>query len=869
MTGARSNARSRFIARTLATACVIAAAALAAPSAAQTAGEGAPDLGFPSHSASLRARLAAALDAREPGFDPRTAHLLSDGRPRFTNRLLLEDSPYLRQHAHNPVDWHAWGPEALAAAAREDKPVFLSIGYSTCHWCHVMERESFDDLGIATLLGEGFVAIKVDREQRPDLDDVYMTAIQLTGRGGGWPLQAFLTPQGKPFFVTTYLPRDRFAEVLRAVARMWREDRAEIEVTAASLADAVREVAAARSEAVAIGAEAAARATAELLALEDAALGGLGGAPKFPREPELLFLLDAARRGESPEAAALAERALAAMARGGIFDQIGGGFHRYATDAAWRVPHFEKMLYNQAQLTRAYVAAYRLTGRASLRRAAEQTLEYVLREMTSAEGAFYSATDADSEGAEGRFFVWSPAELERELGPRDAAWAAEVFGVTAEGNFENGSTVLHLPRPLDDVARAAGLPLPAALARLDGVRERLRAARERREAPLRDDKVLTGWNAMMITALAEAHGALDAEPSGEGSSRSRAEAGGGHPGGSRRWLAAAERAADALWSTARRDAGRLWRVRLGDSASVPAMLEDYGCVAEAMLALYDATGDVRYLDRATATLDAMIEELWDDEAGGFFVAAAVPGDALIARPKSPRDGATPSGNSVALRALAMAYQRTGRTAYRDRADALIGAFSGWVARAPSDFPYLLLGRRELETGDTGTRRYAARGKVALAASARRRERSSGESSRAQPATAAPPELETSAAPLRVEIVLDIAPGWHVNSFAPFEEELVPTRVEIASAGASTGWTVSELAYPEPEEVRLGFQKAPLSVYTGRVVMTARLHQPAGAGAFVPLAVRLQACDDGVCLRPEEVVVRVAVAPLLRPATAAF
>ena len=636
-----------------------------------------------------------------------------------------------------------------------------------------MERESFDDLGIAALLAESFIAIKVDREERPDLDDIYMTAMQLTGRGGGWPLQSFLTPSGSPFFSTTYLPRDQFAELLRAVAQRWSSDRAELEVAAASLADAVREVAAAHTEAVAIGADAAARATADLIKLEDAVNGGLGKAPKFPAEPELLFLLDQAARGASADAARVAERALDAMARGGIFDQVGGGFHRYSTDAAWQVPHFEKMLYNQAQLARAYLAGYRLTGRLSFRRPAEQTLDYLLREMTSPEGGFYSATDADSDGAEGRFFVWAPADLERALGAGDAAWAAKVFGVTAEGNFEDGRTVLHLPQPLDVVARESAVPLAATLERLDRVRERLRVARAERNPPLRDDKVLTGWNGMTIMALAEGYAVL----------------------GDARWRAAAERAADLLWSTSRRGPGRLWRVRLDGVSSVEALLEDHACFAEGLLALYDATGEPRFLERAVEIIDGMIEQFWDAEAGGFFIGGPRV-EGVIARPKSPQDGAVPSANAVALRALAMAFQRTGEVRYRERADALLVAFSGLIQRSPSSFPYLMLGRVELESGDTGTRRYAARGKVG----------DRGGSAR-------PPASGPAARAARLEVTLDIAPGWHVNSSAPLDESLIATTVELLPT--SRGLGLDALAYPEPQKVRLGFQKAPLSVYTGR------------------------------------------------------
>jgi uncharacterized protein YyaL (SSP411 family) len=850
---------------------LVAALAAAALIAVASGAAEPPVLGFPHHPPELRARLAAALADRSGSYDPRTRHLGPDGRPRFTNRLLLEDSPYLRQHAHNPVDWSPWGAEALARAKREDKPVFLSIGYSTCHWCHVMERESFDELAIAELLNAGFVAIKVDREQRPDLDDIYMTAVQLSGRDGGWPLTAFLTPEGKPFFGTTYVPPERFAEMLRAVTRVWKEDRAEIETTAGALADAVREVSAGRAEAAEVGQEATSRAVAELLRLEDRVHGGIGGAPKFPHEPALLFLLDLAQRGQSAEAGAAAERALDAMARGGIHDQVAGGFHRYATDAQWRVPHFEKMLYNQAQLARAYVAGYRLTGRPSFRRAAATTLDAVLREMTSPEGGFYSATDADSEGEEGRFFVWSPQELERALGAEDARWAARVFGVDAAGNFEGGRTVLHLPEALDDVAREDGVPLEESLERLDAVRERLRSAREARPKPLRDDKVLTAWNAMTITALVEGHAALHparipasgatggpverARAAGGPGDRRRAsqERGAGGDAGDGRWLLAAERAAEHLWTTARRAPKRLWRVRLEGSSSVEALLEDHAFLAEALLTLYDATGERRWLERAVEVLEGMLEQFWDEEGGGFFLGAAAADAPLIARPKSPADGAVPSGNSAALRALAMAWQRTGDVAYRDRADALVRAFSGLIQRAPASFPYLLYGRSELLAGDTGPRSYAARGKVAArAAVARGRE--SGE--------------------LRLALDLDVAPGWHINSFAPLDESLVATRVEVAE---ETGWRLVDLESPEPQKVRLGFQKDPLSVYTGQlrldaIVAPAASGSPSsGSASVAPLAVdlRIQACDDSVCLRPEEVRVRAPVASLVRPAGAPF
>ena len=366
----------------------------------------------------LERRLGDALAALGPGHDARTAHVRADGTPRYTNRLILEDSPYLRQHAHNPVDWYSWDAEALDKAAREGKPVFLSIGYSSCHWCHVMERESFDDLQIAALLNESFVSIKVDRERRPDVDHVYMTALQLMVGHGGWPMSGFLTPEGKPFFGGTYFPKEVFAQLLDRGAQLWRTQPERLREVAERITVAVLRVTATHGRATSIDRDVIARAVDEIVAEFDPLAGGFGApaGPKFAREPALLLLLDfVSRWGHEPALDAVLAT-LRAMARGGIYDHVGGGFHRYSTDGQWRVPHFEKMLHNQAYLARIYATAYQLTGEPTYARVAAHTLDYVLRDMTSAQGAFYSATDADSEGAEGTFFVWTPAQLRASLG---------------------------------------------------------------------------------------------------------------------------------------------------------------------------------------------------------------------------------------------------------------------------------------------------------------------------------------------------------------------------------------------------------------------------------------------------------------------
>ena len=764
----------------------------------------------------LRQRLTTALVELGEGYEPRTHHLRDDGTPRWTNRLLFEDSPYLLQHAHNPVDWYPWGQEAFDKARAENKPIFLSIGYSTCHWCHVMERESFESEEVAAVMNELFVCIKVDRERRPDVDELYMTAVQMLNQRGGWPMSSFLTPTGEPFFGGTYYPSQQFVQLLQRAAATWRDQQAEVEESAHRLTEAVRAATAARGEARELAADVAETTVEQILSRYDAELGGFGRAPKFPHEPELLFLLGrAARGGETGERGASEDsrsslpamlHTLEAMARGGIYDQVGGGFHRYSTDAHWLVPHFEKMLYNQAHLARAYALAYRLTGSPFYHRIARQTLDYVKREMTSPDGAFYSATDADSEGEEGIFFVWTPEQLDSALGAEDAAFARRLWAVEPGGNFE-GHSILHLPVPTDELAATAGVDHDAFLSRVDTLRERLWQIREEREHPLRDDKILTAWNGMMITAFADA----------------------GRLFGSETDIETARRAADFLWRVAwSEDSKTLWRVRLGASASVTGLQEDYAYLAEALVALFDATAEPSWLERARAVADAMIEYFWDEEHGGFFMGAADADPNLIARPKSPGDGATPSGNSVAVRALAQLARRTGEPGYRDKAEATAAAFADSIQRLPLAYPYLLLGLSELESGGD-TLEYGAGGKLRVKA-----------------------ELEPLDGGYTLRLDLELAKGWHVNAHQIEGDELIPTALELGPRG---GLRIAIIDYPEGETVRLGFQDEPLKIYQGKTRIVARLEndtEPTSAPELplLDLRLRAQACDESHCLRPE-------------------
>ncbi|MEK7765160.1 MAG: thioredoxin domain-containing protein, partial [bacterium] len=501
----------------------------------------------------------------------------ADAAPRHTNRLAKEKSPYLLQHAHNPVDWYPWGPEALAKAQREDKPIFLSIGYSTCHWCHVMEKESFENEDIARVMNEHFVSIKVDREERPDLDHLYMTAVMAMTGQGGWPMSTFLTPDGRPFYGGTYFPPDDrygrpgFKRVLLTLADAWKNKRDDLLATAGELTRILHDV----SRSTTTGGGAALDASTLKTAFEslqdsfDERDGGFGGAPKFPRPHALTFLLRYHARAGEASALKMAEVTLDRMAGGGIHDQIGGGFHRYSTDEKWLVPHFEKMLYDQALLARAYLEAHQVTRtrRGGLQaaqeyaRVARRIFEYVMRDLTDSAGGFYSAEDADSEGVEGKFYVWTPAELERTLGPVDGKRAAKFFGVTQAGNFEHGWSILHLPKPVTGLDRAW----------LDGVSRKLLEARSTRIRPHRDDKVLASWNGLMISALAYGAQVLD-DP---------------------RYSAAAAKAAEFVLTKMRRPDGRLLRRYRAGEAAVPGFLDDYAFMALGLLDLYEATFDPR------------------------------------------------------------------------------------------------------------------------------------------------------------------------------------------------------------------------------------------------------------------------------------
>jgi hypothetical protein len=596
------------------------------------------------------------------------------------NRLIHETSPYLLQHAYNPVDWYPWGDEALRRAHEEDKPILLSVGYAACHWCHVMEHESFEDPETAAVMNEHFVNIKVDREERPDIDSIYMQAVIAMTQQGGWPMTVFLLPDGTPFFGGTYFPPDEkaaryrmpgFKQVLISVADYYRNQRDELTERGSMLLSHIDEQTRRSFGDAPLNSDMLDDALANLGQGFDRRNGGFGGSPKFPQPMTLEFLLRATLRTSSTQPLGMLELTLRKMARGGIYDQLGGGFHRYSVDERWLVPHFEKMLYDNAQLARLYLEAYQVTQEPFYRQIAEETLDYMLREMQHPQGGFYSTQDADSppyQGAhseEGVFFVWTPEEIREVLGA-DASLFSQLYDVTAPGNFE-GRNILHMPRPLEEVARVTGV----ALERLEEVqqrgRRRLWEAREQRIKPARDEKVLTAWNGMALRAFAAAAAALG-----------RAD-----------YLEAARRNADFLLTNLRRtEDGRLLRSWKDGRATLNGYLEDYAQLADGLLALSTADADPRWLGEALALADALLELFWDD-ANTTFYDTAHDHETLVTRPRDFGDNATPAGSSVAAEVLLRLAALTGNDIYRTRAEQTLASMTELMGRAPTGFGRLL------------------------------------------------------------------------------------------------------------------------------------------------------------------------------------
>jgi uncharacterized protein YyaL (SSP411 family) len=767
-----------------------------------------------------------------------------DAKDRPTNRLARETSPYLLMHAHNPVDWYPWGPEAFARAKKEGKLVFLSIGYSSCYWCHVMERESFDNAEVAKLLNQWFVCVKVDREERPDIDAIYMTAVNVLGKSGGWPLSMFLTADGKPFFGGTYWPREDkvvegetypgFKTVLKLVhdfkGEHPKETQEQADKVAANTSDAL-EATSRGTALVELNRSRVAEAVDGVKEEFDPTYGGFGSrtrrfkGTKFPTPPYLELLLREAARTRSAELTEMVNVTLDHMARGGIYDQLGGGFHRYSTERTWTVPHFEKMLYDNAQLAEVYTQAYRLTKKPLYRWVVAQTLVFVEREMTSPEGGFYSALDAETGGEEGRFYVWTDQEIDAVL--TDKALASvfrKVYGADGEPNFESKYHILTLPKPPDAPASKLKMTEEEVLARLAPACKKLFEARAKRPRPFLDTKVLTSWNGEMIAGFAVAGRLL----------------------GEQSFVRTAARAADFVLKHLRTPEGRLLRT-FGSQPGQPgqargnAYLDDYAFLVHGLLCLHDATDEKRWLDEAKALTDTMVQYYADKDRGGFFFTSN-DHEKLFARSKDQHDGAQPSGNSVAARNLVRLWAKTGDDRYRALAEKTFKAFAGPLKLNPTSLT-AMADALDLYLDSQEAGKPAAPKKEPTAEGGGKGRNSDG---KVRVAATVSPEKPGDDGKQVVTLTLKIDKGWHLyKNPVPQNFPGLPVTVTVTAQAKPEEVKVT---YPEGKEVK-DATVGDHQVYEGEAVIKATVRRAKGDTSPLEVSVKVQACSDKNCLNP--------------------
>jgi len=716
-----------------------------------------------------------------------------------TNLLINEPSLYLQQHATNPIHWHPWGNEALQKAEKENKPIFLSIGYSSCHWCHVMEQDSFVKKDIAEILNKNFIAIKVDRERRPDVDEIYMTAVVLMQGHGGWPLSVFLTPKARPFFGGTYYPHAKFKSILTQIAQLWLTKQEHLQQQAQKLSSAIKDRNTLSAKKSSLQKNIKKLATKSYLSRLDPKYGGFGNAPKFPNESSLLLLLNEATQTPNSNALTKVQHTLSTIAKAGIYDQVGGGFHRYATDRAWQIPHFEKMLYNQSNLTNVYLHAYALSPNPEYARIIKETLNYVQKDMQSPQGGFYTATDADSNGQEGEFFIWSKQEIEKSLSPELSKFAQQVFNITTTGNFED-KNILHLKQSLTKFAKQSQQSYADVTKQYEKLRQQLYIIREQRIHPALDQKIIASWNGMMIQTMAQAAMQFN------------------NPN----YLSSAIKAGNYLWASHQHPQGGLWRTTYHGKESIRALQDDYAYVASAYCLLYDLTNDSVWLQRAEDLTKFMIKNFTDKQSGLFYQRASNQAQDLIINPKSLDDSAIGSGNAQALLLFNRLYERTGKKQYQQEYHNLLAALSPLANNRPTAYASVLNNLNNNLTDQLNPSQYMAQGKVKL-------------------------NFQPSYTNNTIIVKLDIAPGWHINAHIPKQKNLIGTNLASNPQTLLTQWQ-----YPKAVEFTLpGFEK-PLAVYEKQTTITASIQNDnLNKTLGIPLTIKLQACNQEYCLAPEE------------------
>lgn len=751
----------------------------------------------------LKQKLLKAYQSQPANYRPRSQHQCANKQPCYTNRLILESSPYLLQHAHNPVNWFSWGKEALEKARRENKPIFLSVGYAACHWCHVMEEESFDNEIIAKLLNEHFIAIKVDRERRPDIDELYGNAMNYFVGRQGWPMSLFLTPDGKPFDGGGYYPFNKFRALLIKNAHAWKDNQPELELRADKVMQAIYSHNDLQSAVDKIDDSLRRRAIKSLLSIVDNYQGGFGEGSKFPREPWLYLLLnDSYGKPQNNDSLTALNNTLQHMARGGIYDQLGGGFHRYTVDPNWKVPHFEKMLYNQALLIPLYIQADVINPDRLYRHIIRQTADFMLNEMQAVQGGFYASLDADNGEGEGRYYLWSLKQWRNALTKDEDALFTEMFDVDEYGEMEDESNVLYLFYSIDEYAKEKKLSEKELITKLELLRSKLLKIREQRPAPAKDKKIIMGWNGLAISALARASMHLQ-----------RAE-----------YLQAAVKAADFIWENMQSEKG-FYRIYFNGKASSAAQLEDYAFYLQSLISLYDIEQNKRWLKMAEQLFSKMLPVFWDEQQGGFYNVAVNDEAPLPVRPKTAFDKMLPSGNGIVAQSLVKLYRRTGNEDYLNKAERILAVFAEQVAEVPSAYASLLIASRQLREGSYELPAYGAHGHLRIDAYIR--------------------QLTSQKHELMVNIKFDDL--WHINSHTPDDKQLIPTSIQLKK---TPFWQLAKVNYPPDEKIRLGFSRQPLALYQHEINISADLIKFSGQLSAV-VDLRYQACNDEICLPPEK------------------
>ncbi len=777
----------------------------------------------------LKQSLLTAFQSQTIAYKPRTAHLCSSGKgyvPCYINRLMLANSPYLLQHAHNPINWFEWGKEALAKAKKENKPIFLSIGYAACHWCHRMEEESFDHLNIAKILNQHYIAIKVDRESSPELDAFYGQAVQYFQGYSGWPMTLILTPDGKAFHGGGYYSNKNLVSLLLNMNKYWTSKEPELRQVAQQLINDLTPRQNKLQQGKPLDAAIRSRAINDLLSFVDGYHGGFGEGQKFPRESWLFLLLSESYARQKNEAYDKTEDAFSAlsttldhMARGGIYDQLGGGFHRYAIDPNWQTPHFEKMLYNQALLIRLYLAAYTIKSNPYYLRIVEQTLHFVLSQMQAPQGGFYASLDADTENKEGGYYLWTLEEFVQAIDKKmiNINFATQLFDVDKYGEVDQAN-VLSLSQSFEESATDNNLSLPQFMQAVDKLRQYLIHQRQLRQKPLRDEKIILGWNGLMISALAQSSRFFSA---------------------SKNYLTQAIKAANHLWLTmsqakfqaqSQKNNQSWYRIQFNGVNSKPAQLQDYAYFLQALIDLYDVTQEDIWLKRSEHIVDIMFSLFWDNANGGFFQSPMNKNTPMPIRLKSAFDKTLPAANAIAAQSLLRLNKRTGKEKYKIDAMHIFSTFASDVYQTPSAYSGLHLAAHEQRHGQQQLPIFAANGNIHIDAKFYEKNKS-----------------------LQLVIELKLKPKWHINAAQVLEKHLIPTQIKLEKDSL---WKFDNIVYPKAKKISLGFNEEPLALYQASTkimatLITKKQNIPHPKLQNPMIKLNLQACNDKMCLLPEE------------------